>query len=252
MDDAFFRDGRREGNRLLLKPEEGEKDDFATVAEVARRLGISERQVYRYVRRVTDTDKQKSVTGQTLYRVDAISKQRGTTDTLTPSDTDTDTDAKPDVTDTAFDIETSVSDASTDAVMTPDVSVSDASKDVLIEQLRERLEEKAEEVDFLRDALKRSQEVEKALTTELTEVRRRSDILLAGSMRLLPTGEPPGEYVPTASQDAPTATEGTGGDKVPGDAGETMPARETEKAEGEESRPEEPRRWWQFWKKGNG
>jgi len=198
-------------------------DEFVTVAEAARRLGISDRQALRYVRRVSDADRQESEGSPTRVRLAAVITLRGERQSVRPASIDM-----------------------SDAGPTHDGHTSDAAptmSDTLIEQLQARLRDKEAENARLWSALEREQETARAALRELNEERQRGMIMLAataaGKIGPLDGTEAGLSNEQNTSNDAPGGTEasetGQGGVSVGSEAQEAKA----------EAKPAQ-RRWWQL------
>ncbi len=133
-------------------------DDWVTVAEAARRLGIGERRAYRLASGLSDTDRRLSDNRRTLVRQSALSAAAG----IAPMEAE----QPPGVSDTVG----QVSDKAPP-------SVGQVSDTALVEQLRS-------EVAYLRGALEREQENTRAALAQLADSDARLASVLAATGRV--------------------------------------------------------------------
>lgn len=254
-------------------------EEWVTVSEAARRLGVSDRQAHRYAGKLSDIDRQKADTGPLRVRLSAL---RGLRNGRHPA---------------ADERESGAEASDTTAVNVRPVAdiMSDTGKSALIEQLRadlahERQQREAEEarhaaeVERLNTALERSQTLQLQTLGALTQEQQRVRELEAQAARLI-------EALPSPSADPRNGAQEAAGDLQSDDsAGAVHPgpeaqddaeaAREREREEllavaerlaaenrelkaasrnGEmsanvstEDRQQPSRRWWQVWRRGAG
>jgi len=143
------------------------EEEFVTIAHAARLLNVSERQAHRYVRLLSDTDKQKADKSPTLVRLSALRASRGMSDTL----------------DEVSDNAPQMSDIVSDTVsLAADTNAGEA--EVLRAQLvevRAQLAATQEREKRLWETLQREQETARAALRELNEERQRGMIMLAAT-----------------------------------------------------------------------
>ena len=195
--------------------------EFVTVAEAARRLGISERQARHYAGRLPDSDRQTPDRGPVTVRLAAVAAQRGNeANSGTP--------------------DAAINGNGMQAGPMPDSGTPDAGRRP--DTLRvspEMVAQLKDEVAYLRGALERSQTLQLQTLTTLDQAQRRAAELEERERKLIasmPTHDTPPE--PPGSRHAGGSAEGDPEAAHPDGKGEQ---------EGEKRRRPWRRPWWRPW-----
>ncbi len=231
---------------MKVSDDSGLSDDFVSIPDAARLLGIGERRAYRIAARLSDSDKQLSDTGRVLVRQVALSKAAGG---AFVSDTNTNesgqlSDTLPLLSDISGGIVRHPSDTRTRAKTKPQPRLvhERLHPAALLAEKDARIAELAAALEAERDAHKRAELLHLNTQGELQALRNRAAALEAQNGRLIEDLPVAGKLDNVSSHDAPVSN---------GPQEATEGARTGEMADGG-SLPdsnETPRPWWQFWRK---
>jgi hypothetical protein len=207
-------------------------EEFVSVAEAARVLGVSERTARRHLGRLPDSDRHLPETGPATVRLSALSDRLG----------------KPAVPDSV------TGNPAADAGHMPDsAGHGDGALTEQLHQLKARLADKDTEIAFLREALTREQETARAALSELADERRRSSVLIAAAAtgKLLPDQASAGAAHSTSNEggaagQAPDNDRPQGRETVDGAADASGASPGNLSVPDGHSAGRRP--WWQFWR----
>jgi len=224
-------------------------EEFATIAEAARRLGVDARQVRRYLLRLSPTDKgqdsQRTHKGHPilLVRVSAVEALRAASaEHETPKDTGNgqSTDRTGHATDTS--VGTVVEAAPTAGQLVPLFQRLLSEKDARISELTTALEHEREQSRAWREAHHRAQTL-LALSAPVTDVTAQAQ-----------DSPPDAPQGPQANETTPEAPEQAGGEQernialLNGEAAEAGPGENVVAGDNVSEQQPAPRgSWWQWW-----